>query len=421
MEQKRRRKIALFKYSLIAPLVTETYSQKTAKEYLQEVCAKKFDSPPGLKNEYAPETLKDWLRIYRKHGIDALYPKIRSDKGKSRKLTEEAKQFIIKAKTDKPKRTAKSIYQELIAKGIINYDDLSLSTVQRFISKNNLSRKKLKPVDRKAFEFEYPNECWQSDVSVGPYLNINDKKHKTYIIAIIDDSTRLIIHCEAFFNEKFISLLSVFKQAVGKRGIPKKLFVDNGKIYKSSQMQLICASLGTTLAYARPYSPESKGKIERWFETLHSQWMNVKDWNEFSSLKELNQSLQHYVEKQYNQSEHSSINQKPIDKFIKYIDRINFAPNQKELDNIFLYRVTRKVKKDATISLDTINFEVPMAYIGDKINVRYDPSFLDKAFIFSEEGDKKETIYPVDKISNSKVKRKQNVAPVDFSHFSADN
>ena len=421
MEQKRRQKIALFRYSLIAPLVNETFPQKTAKEYLQKVCAQKLDSPPGLKNEYAPATLKEWLRKYRKHGIDGLYPKTRVDKGKSRKLTKEAQNFIIEAKTKKPKRSAKSIYQELIAKGIINYDDLSLSTIQRFISKKKLTRTKLEPEDRRAFEFEYPNECWQSDTSVGPYLNLDGKKHKTYIFAILDDATRLVIHCQAFFKENFPSLLSVFKQAVGKRGIPKKLFVDNAKIYQSNQMQLICAALGTTLSYARPYSPESKGKVERWFETLHTQWMNVKDWNEFSSLKDLNQSLIHYAEKEYNHQKHSSIDQKPIDKFIKDIDRIDFISNQKELDNVFLYRVTRKVKKDATIPLDTIDFEVPMKYIGEKINVRYYPSSLDKAFIFSKEGEKKETIYPADKIANSKVRRKQNIKPVDFSHFSYEN
>jgi hypothetical protein len=212
----------------------------------------------------------------------------------------------------------------------------------------------------------------------------------------------------------------VFKNAVAKRGVPKKLFVDNGKIYHSHQMQLICASLGTILCYARPFSPESKGKIERWFGSLHEQWMNNIDWNDFSSLADLNDSLQHYVEDKYNRQLHSAIEQKPIDKFTKDLDRIKFIPNKKELDDIFLYRVTRKVKKDATISLNTIIFEVPQKYIGDKINVRYDPTSLEKAYIFSNEK-KQETIYPVNKHDNTKIKRKQNVKPVDFSSFANNN
>lgn len=261
MNEEIRREIALFRYSLIAPLITETYTQETAKKYLEEVSAKKYDTPKGLKKEYAPATLKDWLRLYKKYGIDGLYPKVRSDKGKLRKLSDDIKSAITSMKRDVPKRSAKSIYYELIAKGYIKVNDVSLSTVQRFISNSKLTTNKLNAVERKAFEFQYPNECWQSDISVGPYLTINGKKRKTYIIAIIDDATRLIIHCEAFFTDNLLSLLSVFKSGVAKRGIPKKIFVDNGKVYKSQQTQFICASLGSILSFARPYSPQSKGYV----------------------------------------------------------------------------------------------------------------------------------------------------------------
>ena len=420
MDENLRQSIALFKYSLIAPLVTGTFTQTTAKEYLEEVSARKYDTPQGTK-EYAPATVKEWLRLYRKYGIDGLYPKIRSDKGKSRNLSDEAKEFIISSKVNSPKRSAKSIYQELIAKGYVNYDEISLSTIQRFISKSNLSARKLDATHRLAFEFEFPNECWQSDISVGPYLNINDRKHKTYIIAILDDSSRLIIHAEAFFSDNLLSLLSVFKKAVSKRGIPKKLFVDNGKVYKSNQMQFICANIGTILSFARPYSPESKGKIERWFRTLQDQWMNVINWNDFSSLEELNKSLFKYIEEDYNSKVHSSTNEKPIDKFIRHIDLIRFIPTKQELDYIFLYRVTRKVKKDSTISIQNILFEVPLKYVGESINVRYDPTIMDKAFIFSDDNLLVDTVYPLRKIDNSKVRREHNFKSVDFSSFNPND
>ncbi len=420
MDENLRQSIALFRYSLIAPLVTGTFTQATAKEYLEEVSAREYDTPKGAR-EYAPATIKEWLRLYRRFGIDGLYPKIRSDKGKPRNLSNDAKEFIIKLKVNSPKRSAKSIYQELIAKGYVNYDDISLSTVQRFISKSNISSQKLEPVERLAFEFEFPNECWQSDISVGPYLTIDSKKHKTYIIAILDDSSRLIIHAEAFFQDNLLSLLSVFKKAVSKRGIPKKLFVDNGKVYKSNQMQFISANLGTILSFARPYSPESKGKIERWFRTLHDQWMNVIDWNDFSSLEELNISLSRYIEEDYNAKVHSSTHEKPIDKFIRYIDLIKFIPTKQELDYIFLYRVTRRVKKDSTISIQNTLFEVPLSYVGDTINIRYDPTIMDKAYIFSEENTLLDTVYPVKKIDNSKIRREHNFKSVDFSSFNPND
>ena len=128
MNENLRQEIALFKYSLIAPLVTETFTQSSAKEYLQEISAKEYLTPKGIKKEYAPETIKEWLRIYRKYGIDGLYPKVRSDKGKSRNLSDEAKKFIVSTKLNSPKRSAKSIYHELIAKGYLDRKSTRLNS-----------------------------------------------------------------------------------------------------------------------------------------------------------------------------------------------------------------------------------------------------------------------------------------------------
>ncbi|KRQ85777.1 Integrase core domain protein [Caloramator mitchellensis] len=418
MDEDLRQKIALFRYSLIAPVITNTYTQSSVKEYFQEICAKQYDTPAG-KKEFAPSTVKDWLRLYRKHGINGLYPKLRKDKGNFRKLSDEAKEFILSCKAEFPSRSAKSIYFELIARGYFSLGEISLSTVQRFLSKNPLPLEH-KSSERRAFEFEFPNDCWQSDISSGPYLTIDGKKHKTYIIAFLDDASRLVVSCRAFFEDNFVSLLSVFKDAVSKRGIPKKIFVDNGKVYKSEQMEFICASLGTILCFARPYSPQSKGKIERWFKTLQEQWLSSIDYSKFSSLEELNESLQEYVEGVYNVSYHSSIKQKPIEKYMKHIEKIKFISSKQEIDYMFLYRITRKVRNDCTIQILNNSFEVPFKYVGERINVRYDPSSLDKAYIFSDDNRILDTIYPVNKIDNSKVKRQKNIKPIDFSSFSAN-
>ncbi|WP_427338303.1 Mu transposase C-terminal domain-containing protein [Caloranaerobacter sp. DY30410] len=148
--------------------------------------------------------------------------------------------------------------------------------------------------------------------------------------------------------------------------------------------------------------------------------MNVIPWSKFSSLKELNASLIKYIENDYNQKIHSVINEKPIDKFIKHLDRIKFISCKQELDYIFLYRVIRKVKNDSTVSIQNILFETPLEYVGQKINIRYDPSSMDKAYIFSDDGNLLDTIYPVKKIDNSKIRRNQNIKPVNFSSFSAN-
>ena len=416
MDEKLRREIALFRFSLIAPILNNTYPNKTVKDYLEEICAKVYDSPLGLKKEYAPSTIKEWLRLYKTKGIDGLYPKNRSDKGESRKLKAEVKELVISLKKANPKRTAKSIYQEIIITTKVKPFELSLSTVQRYIKNLDLSTdSNIK--DRRAFEFENANDCWQSDISVGPYLTINGVKHETYIVAFLDDASRLIVSCKAFKSDNLLSVLEVFKDAVATRGVPKKVFFDNGKVYRSGQMELICASLGCALCFAEPYSPQSKGKIERWFQTLQKQWQQLIDTSAFKSIDELNKSLNEYVELNYNRSYHTGIKDKPINKFLANIDNIKRFTEQ-ELRNVFLYRVERKVKNDSTVSIDKEIYEVPSKYIGSKLYIRYDPTNNEEAFIFSENGERLERIVKVNKIDNSKLKRGSKKEAVDFSPFS---
>lgn len=417
MDEESKRKIALFRFSLIAPLLNQTFKEATAKAYIEEICARAYDVPIYGTKEYAPATIKGWLLDYRKHGIEGLYPLTRNDKGKPRSMSEEIKQYILDAKDFYPERTAKSIYHELVAKGIASSDSISLSTVQRFIKSRGIRKCDSDIKDRRAFEMEYPGDCWQSDISMGAYLTLNGRKHKTYIIAFLDDASRAIMACSCFFEQNLNAVLSVFKTAVQRRGIPQKLFMDNGKVFRSDQLQFICASLGTTASYAQIFSPQSKGKLERWFQTLQKQWLNLLDWDSISSIEELNEKLQDYIENTYHQNIHSSIKMKPIDKYVQHIDRIRFVPSKQELDYIFLYRVERRVKNDATIPILNCIFEVPAKYIGERIKVRYDPSSLDKAYIFDDNGSCLHTIYPVDKISNSKVIRDSAKKAADFSSF----
>jgi len=321
----------------------------------------------------------------------------------------------VDLKTSNPIRSAKSIYQEIIVRNIAKPSEISLSTVQRYVRTIDVETN-TNVKNRRAFEFENANECWQSDISVGPYLTINGVKHKTYIIAFLDDASRLIVSCKAFESDNLLAVLTVFKDAIAKRGVPKKVFFDNGKVYRSGQMELICASLGCALCFAEPYSPQSKGKIERWFQTLQKQWQQLLDTSSFASIDELNISLNKYVEGQYNSAYHSGIQDKPINKFLKGIEKLKLlSPN--ELRNTFLYRVSRKVKNDSTVSVDNQLYEVPSKYVGSTINIRYDPTSTEEAFIFSQNGERLERILRLNKIDNSKINRSSRKAYVDFSPF----
>lgn len=64
------------------------------------------------------------------------------------------------------------------------------------------------------------------------------------------------------------------------------------------------------------------------------------------------------------------------------------------------------MNNDATIQLNSKLFEVPQKYIGQKINIRFSPDLLDKAYVFNKNNAISEIVYPLNKIDNSKIKRK---------------
>lgn len=402
--------IALFRFSLIASVVNETYESSSISQYFREIAAKTHTLPDGTPVRYSSGAIKKWYLDYKNKGFDALIPKTRKDLGKPRNLSLDTIKKIHVLKEHYPYITGTLVYTKLIEEGYIKASNTSKATVLRYIRENNLKRNQISPIDRKAYEMEFANDCWQSDTSHGPVIKVNSQKRQTYLITFLDDASRLILHGEFFFNDNAVNMQSVFKKSISKYGIAKRLFVDNGKTYKNDQLGLICASLGTELIHAKAYSPESKGKIERSFRTIKDTWMNGIDWNDYSSLDELNHDFIIYLNEKYNNIIHSSINSTPRDRYLKDMDKIKFV-SAEDLDNNFLHRVSRKVNNDATIQLNTNQFEVPAKYIGQRINIRYSPIDLDKAFIFDMNNILKDTVYPLKRVDNSKIKR----TSIDYS------
>lgn len=250
------RQMALFKFSLIAPLVNNCDAYESKMSFFREVASKEYVLPNGKKRIFSVATIKTWYQLYQKKGFDSLIRDIRSDNGNSRTIDNNTALEIIKLKEQFPHITGKAIYQKLVQTGVINTKDVSISSLYRFLKENDL--KYLPTVERKAFEMEYSNDCWQCDTSHGPVIKINNKKMQTYLIQIIDDASRLIVGCQFFLNDNSLNLQFVLKQAIKTYGVPKKIFVDNGKPYKNLQFQTICATIGTILIHAKAYSPESK-------------------------------------------------------------------------------------------------------------------------------------------------------------------
>lgn len=398
--------ISLFRFSLIAPIINNTHNFRSINEYISFIASQKhnFNNKEYI---FSKSCIKNWYLSYKKNGICALQPKTRSDKNTSRLLTYETINRIQELREQFPHITGTSIYNKLIEEDYIYAKEISLSTILRYLKSNNLKANQICNVERRMFEMENVNDCWQADTSVGPYIIIDGVKYKTYIIMFIDDKSRLIMGFDIFFNDTSINMQKVFKTAIKTYGKPKKLFVDNGGPYDNKQLSLICATLGIELIHAKPYTPEAKAKQERLFRTIKDGWMRSTDWNIFNTLDDVKISLNEFINKNYINKVHSSIKMTPNDRWHNEYDKVQFL-DESFIDESFLHRTFNKVRKDRTISFKNEYYEVPFKYIGQTIELRYDPNNLTEIYLY-ENNIKILDVFKVDKVSNSKSKRKNTI------------
>lgn len=413
MNDNDREQIALFRFRLISPILNGQI--KNQKEYLAKVTAKKHDVPYyGLK-EYVPKTVYGWLRNYRRNGFDGLKPRKRSDKGKSRKITSELKDKLLKARKEHPEQSVSLFYDQLIVNEIIRPSEVSYSTVYRFFKRKGLlTNSPRKEGDRKRFAYDTVNTLWQGDSMVGPYLNVNGKKIRTYLFAYLDDCSRITPYAMFFKTEKFSAVSKVLSEAILRRGIPKLLYLDNAKVYRSDRLHFACASLGITLIHTKPYDAASKGKVERYFSTVRKRFIPLLTDEDLSSLNNLNQKFFKWLEEDYHRKIHSTIKMTPLDKYMSQISKVNTLNEPDKLKMIFLKREKRRVQHDATISVNTKLYEVSPILIGKRIEIRFDPETYEEIFIY-DDGECLGKAKPVIMADNAHAKRKNNISFQDMN------
>lgn len=398
--------ISLFRFSIIAPMVNNTHSFKSINEYLSFITSKKHEFK-GKEYQFSKSCIKNWYLQYKKHGIVALQAKTRCDKNKSRIVSDDAIKKIFELRQGRPNMTGTAIYNILVKENYIKKCEVSLSTILRYLKNNNLKASQVCNIERRMFEMEHVNDCWQADSSSGPYIAIDGVKYKTYIIMFVDDKSRLIMGYDIFFNDNAINMQKVFKNAIKTYGKPKRLFVDNGGPYDNKQLSLICASIGIELIHAKPYTPEAKAKQERLFRTIKDGWMNCSDWNKFKTIEDAKISLNHFIYNNYTNKIHSSTKMTPNERWHNEYDNVTFL-DCNFIDECFLHRTFNKVRKDMTIKFNNEYYEVPYKYIGQTIELRYDPLNVKELYLY-QENKMISIVTKVDKVANSKIKRKNGI------------
>lgn len=405
-----RQTVALFRHGVIADLVHLPPGSPGITARLQAKANQAYTIPGSRRTRIAVETLRDWLKRYRRGGFEALLPRPRADRGQPRRLPDAVAEALIAIKEQHPKLSVRQVIVRARETGKIPADlPLPSSTVHRLLTREGLMVKKTDgPIgtDRRRFAFQYAGELWMSDVMHG--VTVGDgqgKRRKTYLIAFIDDATRVIPYAAFAFAENTGAFLPVFKQALIRRGIPERLYVDNGANYRSRQLALVCAKLGVALIHARPHQPQGKGKIERWFRTVRATLLTQLSAADTASLETLNRRLWAFIEGEYHHTPHRGLDSHtPLEQWARVGDQVRFP--DAGLDDLFLFEVKRKVMNDRTVSLNGRVYEVDAMLVGETVVLRYDPAVpVSRPLAVVHQAQPAGQATPLDAYANTTVRR----------------
>jgi len=382
-------KIALFRYGLIAPLVLETLPRGELTRRAQEIAARLYDIPHSTRRQVSVDTLLEWTLRYRRHGLTALTPQPRRDRGQQHAVAPETAALIERLKRENPYRTGTALLRELApAQAPDNAAPLSASTLYRFLRARGLTERQLlldKAAAHKKYEAEFANQTWQSDMLFGPWVQRSGGgKMQVFLQATLDDASRLIPHAQFYPNQGLDSFLDCLRQAIAARGLPTRLYMDNAKIYRSPQLARMAASLGILIIHTPPYQPEGRGKIERFFRSVREQFLAGLDPPTLLSIEALNERLWHWLDTVYHCREHSALATTPLLRWQRDIQQVRQLPPATDMRRLFFHRVDRLVRRDSTFLSRNRFFEAPPHLAGKRIEVRFDPLELAQVEIYCD-------------------------------------
>ena len=360
----------------------------TIRERIKNIAKRTFyDEITKHHYQFTWRTISTWLYRYKKYGVAILDDKTRSDKNSHRKiqaneLAELIKEVLPLIHKNKVGRSLKmSIYRLLIRNNLVKKTQLSQTNFYRMIRKHDLLDETISNKLRLSFAMQFANELWQADTMYGPSIKQSDGSwKKTFFIAFIDDASRLITHGEFFYRDNTENMIDAFKSALYKRGLPQRLYFDNGSNYTSKEIAQACLRLNIVLSHAPVRDGAAKGKIERFFRGFRDRFLTLE--NDFKSLDELNKKTSDWIENEYNTKHHSGIQMIPLDRFNMDLSKIKFLSDDEFSEEIFFAEEERKVSKTNIFSINNRKFECPVDLRNKRISVRYDRARCNRFIVY---------------------------------------
>jgi putative transposase len=377
MDEALQEEIALFRYRVIAELISRPLAPGEKEKLLAAIAERSWQIPGSRRTHVGSTTARDWLALYQTHGFDGLKPRPRSDTGRSRAIPQEVQDLLLALRAERPRAALDSLIRAVQLSGRVAPTlRLSRSTVHRLFAAQGPPAVAASTAEPDALAFTYPhvNDLWICDVMHGPRLLVPGRRDagKTYLYAFLDDASRMVPFAAFYLAENAACYQDALKQALLRRGLPRRLYTDHGAIFRTHHLQVICATLNIALIHSRPYRPRGRGKIERFFRHVRTSMLPHLTTEILADLSQLNRVFWAWLEAEYHQTPHRGLDGlTPLDRFLQ--DQALVRPAPDHLEAWLRMKVARRVGRDRTVHLDGRLYEAPDGFAGEIVEVLYDP------------------------------------------------
>lgn len=382
--------MALCRYEIVGRYLAQKPKRGIKRKLLEELASEVWTGPDGEPYQVAADTIRVWARRYRRSGLQGLMDKERPRRGVNA-LSAEQCELLCHLKREVPERSLERIIKIAEEMSLVERGVLHRSTVHRVLQAKGLSARKSKVPDRKdldRFEADFPNDLWQSDLLQGPWLpdpKRPGKVRRAHLYAFLDDHSRLLLYGRFSFKEDLPHLELVFRRALQKWGVPRRVYYDNAQVYRSVHMKQIVAELGIyRMVFTKEHRPEGHGKIEALNRLIRSAFLAELKASRITTVDELNEAFAAWADAEYNRRVHGETGQEPLFRWRAGMKHARYAEEER-LRQAFLWKETRTPDKTGLFSLLGTRYQVGPKLARRKIQVRYDPEALHEIEVWQKD------------------------------------
>jgi transposase InsO family protein len=407
--------VAIFRATVLGPVMHRELARGQLAAELRALSQQRFRPPDANSTRtYAVSTLERWLYAYRESGLEGLQPEPRGDRGYAQELTEQERELLLDIRREYSDASVPLILKTLVGEGRLDAGKVSDPTVRRLYAAHGLRRCAAHPDEgsktRLRWQAERPGALWHGDVCHVTGCEVGGKKVPLRIHGLLDDASRYVIALEAHTTEKEVDMLGMLVDALRRHGKPDALYLDNGSTYRGEVLKTACARLGITLLHAKPYDPQARGKMERFWKTLREGLLRYV--GGVASLHDINARLRAFLDKRYHPAPHAGLMGKSPAKLYATKPADEGAIGDKALRDALTVRNRRRVSSDNVLSVDGVAWELDQGYLaGQVVAVAHCFAAPDEPPWVEHEG-KRLQLRPVDPTKNARRKRPPRGGPV---------